>query len=229
MPLINGSAQCSHTTKGIHPLGHHCCRILGKQTGDKWHYRSLQMRIATKGWRNHHHCSRWWGGGVKGPHRCLGQPQRSALAQLPLCSKDFWCSALTTLLIQPHPCSQTNTAACFTILIYTLLTHVLYSPSSLISAVFPRGFWNKPHNTMPPAVNRVTMCHSHGGTEHRLQDCFCPHLLLLRATGSISFSLQTFVTEKCTMKSLIPLLLILFLSCKASGSCRYFYIKQSNC
>lgn len=217
----NGLDQWFRSTAQPHHQRHSpsemsLCRILAKQTGDKWHYRSLQMRIATKGWRNHQRCSRWWGGSVKGPHRCLRQPQRSALAQLPLCSKDFWCSALTTLLIHPNP-SLPNKHCC---LLYNSDLHP--SHPCALQLLLPhlswisQGFLKQTTRCHPlQLVNRVTMCHSHGGTEHRLHDCLCPHLLLLRATGSIFFfSFQTFVTEKYSMKSLIPLLLILFLSCR---------------
>lgn len=205
------------------------CRILGKQqTGDKWHYRSSSSILFQGPWDENSNKEaekssvlfKVMGGSVKGPHRCLRQPRWSALAQLPSLQQGLSVSA--TLLL-PHP---------------SLPRSALRSEISAVPALqfwftrfSPMGFQTPPprsrlcfpgvfevHDMMPPAPagkqshdvpHRLTWWHWTQPSEF----FFCPlgHVWFF-------FPFQTFVPEKYSIKSLIPLLLILLLSCRDNQS-----------
>lgn len=95
---------------------------------------------ATKGRRNDQRCSKVMGREREGPSQvpqaasaiCISAVPSLQQGLLVFCASQRSCSIAT-------PGSQTNTGACFTVLIYTLLTHELQNSSSLISAI-PRSF-----------------------------------------------------------------------------------------
>lgn len=213
---VNGSGvQC---TKGIPPPG--LCAILGKeQTGDRWHYKSSSSVLfqQRRGGEMISVVPRWWGGSVKGPHRCLRQPQRSALAQFHLCSKDSSCSARHNSPAPSPPLAPKQTPAPALQFWFTHSSPMSSRTPPPWSLRFPGVF--EINHTMPPAPagkqsHDVPLTWWHWRQASQL---FLPSSAV--AMGLIFFfSFQTFVTEKYSMKSFIPLLLIPFLSWRDNQS-----------